>query len=221
MKPATVIAPLALVVALSGTAVAAGRTSGGAIRLGHRNSATKPTTFADKRGTALAVVAKHGKPPISVHGDTTEVPSLNASLLGGLTASTLAPQDLEITAPGTTTFTVPKGFTQMFVVLIGAGGGGGQGDPNEEVGSGGGAGGHLIVWMPVTSGSKWQVSVGQGSAGASAGHPATVGGDTALYPAVTGSRPLIGDAGGGAGGGDGTSVHKRYDGKPRRWGRRH
>jgi hypothetical protein len=166
MKPATVIAPLALVVALSGTAVAADNPTGGVIHLGHHNTATKSTTFADSKGTPLALTAKKGKGPLDVHGDTTKIGSLDGAELGGLSATSLRAQDLEFTKPGETTFTVPKGFTHMLVLLVGAGGGGGRGTSGGDVGTGGGEGGRLLVWVPAKAGTQWIASVSPGAAGA-------------------------------------------------------
>lgn len=157
-SPAQVIAPLAVVVALSGTAVAA---TGSGITLGRTNTSATTTSFDDSHGTPLRLVAKPGRPPLSVKGNATQVPSLNASLLGGLSARALSPQRLVLTRPGRTTVTVPKGFHHMLVLLVGGGGGGGVGDAS-EAGNGGGQGGTVDVWITAAPGSKWVVSVGGG-----------------------------------------------------------
>jgi peptidoglycan hydrolase-like protein with peptidoglycan-binding domain len=82
-SPAIVIATAALFVALSGTAYAA---TGGTFILGKPNTAASVSSLSNSAGTALSLSSKAGTPPLTV-GSTSQVPKLNASLLGGLPAS--------------------------------------------------------------------------------------------------------------------------------------
>jgi hypothetical protein len=66
-----------------GVAVAA---NGGSLILGHSNHATRTTTLKNSHGTALALVGKKSKPPLTVNSSK-QVKHLNASMLGGLTAA--------------------------------------------------------------------------------------------------------------------------------------
>jgi hypothetical protein len=80
------IGVLSLTVASMGIATAA---NGGSLVLGHANTATKTTTLKDKKGTPLALVGKKSKPPLTVNSSK-QVAHLNASLLGGQSATGLA-----------------------------------------------------------------------------------------------------------------------------------
>jgi hypothetical protein len=82
-SPATAIALVALVIAMSGSAYAA---TGGTFILGHSNKATSTTSLSNSKGTALALSSGHGKPPLTVNSGV-QVPNLNASELGGHHAS--------------------------------------------------------------------------------------------------------------------------------------
>ena len=82
-SPATAISIAALFVALSGTAYAA---TGGNFILGNPNSATSVTSLTNTAGTALGLNSKAGTAPLSV-GNSVLVPKLNASLVGGKSAS--------------------------------------------------------------------------------------------------------------------------------------
>jgi len=82
-SPATVLSVAALVVAMSGTAVAA---TGGTFILGRPNSATTLTSLSNSKGTALKLSSRSGTPPLTV-GSSVRVPNLNASELGGIPAS--------------------------------------------------------------------------------------------------------------------------------------
>jgi hypothetical protein len=82
-SPAMLVALTALVVAMSGTAVAA---TGGMFILGKANKATTVTSLSNSKGTALSLSSGAGKPPLTV-GSTDEVPQLNASLLDGQPAA--------------------------------------------------------------------------------------------------------------------------------------
>jgi hypothetical protein len=79
---ATVVAYLALVVAMSGTAVAA---TGGPFILGATNKARQPSVLVNPAGHPLTLKAKDGYPPLKVN-QTRQVPRLNADLVDGLHA---------------------------------------------------------------------------------------------------------------------------------------
>jgi hypothetical protein len=80
-SPAIAISLTALVVALSGTAYAAG---GKSLILGHKNTATATTSLKDAKGTPLALRAPAGKPPLSV-SNSKQIARLNATYLQGKT----------------------------------------------------------------------------------------------------------------------------------------
>jgi hypothetical protein len=82
-SPATAISVAALVVALSGTGYAA---TGGTFLLGRANKASAVSSLSNSNGTALRLSSKHGTPPLTV-SNSTRVPRLNASELGGLPAT--------------------------------------------------------------------------------------------------------------------------------------
>lgn len=84
---ATAIVIGVLAVSVSGVGIAAAG-NGGSLRLGHHNSATKTTKLSDSKGTPLSLKAGHGKPPLAVNSSK-QVKHLNASLLGGSSASSL------------------------------------------------------------------------------------------------------------------------------------
>jgi hypothetical protein len=79
-SPATVISVIALLFAMSGTAVAA---TGGDFILGKSNTAASITSLSNAKGTALSLSAASTKPPLTV-SNSVQVPNLNASELGGL-----------------------------------------------------------------------------------------------------------------------------------------
>jgi hypothetical protein len=80
---ATVISLIALVFAMSGTAVAA---TGGNFILGKSNTATSTTSLTNSKGTALKLSSSATTPPLAV-SNSVQVPNLNASQLGGQPAS--------------------------------------------------------------------------------------------------------------------------------------
>jgi hypothetical protein len=80
---ATVVAYLALFVALSGTAVAA---TGGNFRLGMFNRAGETTVLQSKTGSALSLRSEPGVPPLRVNGEA-KVKRLNADQLDSLDSS--------------------------------------------------------------------------------------------------------------------------------------
>ncbi len=82
-SPATIISVIALLFAMSGTAVAA---TGGDFLLGKSNTATSITSLSNTKGTALSLSSASTKPPLTV-SNSVQVPNLNASELGGLAPS--------------------------------------------------------------------------------------------------------------------------------------
>ena len=74
-----VISIIALVFAMSGTAVAA---TGGNFILGKSNTATNVSRLTNSKGTALSLSAAPTSPPLRV-SNTKEVPNLNTNYLGG------------------------------------------------------------------------------------------------------------------------------------------
>ena len=109
------------------------------------------------------------------------------------------------TTTGSTTWTVPSGFTTFWIICIGAGGGSGGARAQDDDGcdgsaSGGGGGGGMSQWSyNLTAGNSYSVTVGTGgnggtSSGGSVGGPGGGGGSTI----VSGSGVSI-TAGGGGG----------------------
>jgi hypothetical protein len=82
-SPATAISLVALVFAMSGTAVAA---TGGDFILGKANTASSVSSLTNTKGTALSLSASATAPPLKV-SNSVQVPKLNASELGGIPAS--------------------------------------------------------------------------------------------------------------------------------------
>lgn len=83
----TLVAYLALFFALSGTAIAA---TGGNFLLGKTNSAGTTSQLKNTgTGAALGLTAKAGTPALSVNGNKTRIPALNADLIDGVHASGL------------------------------------------------------------------------------------------------------------------------------------
>ncbi|MGH3306102.1 MAG: hypothetical protein ACRDOX_00325 [Nocardioides sp.] len=82
---ATVVAYLALFIALSGTAVAA---TGGNLRLGMFNSAGETTVLKSNEGAPLALRSEPGVPPLRVNAEA-KVTRLNADQLDSLDSSEL------------------------------------------------------------------------------------------------------------------------------------
>lgn len=86
-SPAMLVALTALVVAMSGTAVAA---TGGDFILGKANKAASVTALSNTKGTALALSSAEGKPPLTV-SSSSRILKLNASLLDGHRAAAFLP----------------------------------------------------------------------------------------------------------------------------------
>ena len=103
---------------------------------------------------------------------------------------------LELTTPGTHSFTVPKGVSKLTAYIFGAGGGGGGCSTNEYYGGGGGgAGAFMLASIDVTQDEVLSLTVGAGGfgpAGANNGQPGGMSGITI--------RGLQYQAGGGGGG---------------------
>lgn len=98
----TVVAYVALVMAMSGTAVAA---TGGTFLLGRSNTAGGPTTLTNTgAGAALALKAHTSTTPALIVNTKALVPNLNANLVGGRTASDLRSLALVRLNANTTTF---------------------------------------------------------------------------------------------------------------------
>lgn len=76
-----------MIFAVGGLGVAAAA-NGGSLALGKHNHATKMTTLANSKGTALALKAGKGKPALSVNTKA-EVKRLNAAEVDGSTAAQL------------------------------------------------------------------------------------------------------------------------------------
>ena len=81
--PATAISLIALLFAMSGTAVAA---TGGDFILGKANTASSVSSLTNTKGTALSLSSTPTTPPLTV-SNSVQVPKLNASELGGTPAS--------------------------------------------------------------------------------------------------------------------------------------
>jgi hypothetical protein len=80
---ATVVAYLALFVAMSGSAYAA---TGGTFSLGTVNKASHISTMKNPQGTPLSLIASASRPPLVVNRST-KVSRLNADLIDGLDSS--------------------------------------------------------------------------------------------------------------------------------------
>jgi hypothetical protein len=195
ISPAAVVGTTALVIALSGTAVAA---TGGGFVLGHINKTTSNTVINNSKGTALVLAAKKGIAPFGVNGNKVKVPSLNADELDGLDSTQLQRRvsgqcgSTAISAisstgsvtcmtshhlfftSGTATFTVPAGITQIQLLARGGGGSGGSSGTTANLGRGGGGGqgGASTTLVSVTAGQLYTVVVGAGGAA-----PTTAGAD--------------------------------------------
>jgi hypothetical protein len=195
---ATVVAYVALFVAMSGTAAAS---TGGNFLLGRSNSENRPAALQNtSRGEpALVLLTENNKAnPFSVGTNETKVPHLNSDLVDGLRTTTWSTR--EITSSGS--LIVPTGVRRMILEVRGAGGGGG-GAASGGNGSGGGQGGWERVLASVTPGAQYDVTVGQPGSGGSAGGRGSAGSDT--YVRLHGSAKDTAHATGGGGGNPGES----------------
>ena len=224
ISPAAVVATTALVVALSGTAVAA---TGGTFTLGHINKTTSNTVINNSKGTALVLAAKKGVAPFGVNGNKVKVPSLNADELDGLDSLALqrrvtgqcgatgisavsatgsvtceTAHHLYFTS-GTASFTVPAGVTQIEISARGGGGSGGDGGAATfGRGAGGGQGGVTTTLVSVTAGQLYTVNVGAGGAAPTAAAPDGLAGGrtTVIVNPSADATKFDAVANGGAGG---------------------
>ena len=78
---------LTAAIVLGGAGVASAA-NGGNFILGHSNTETLKSTLSNSNGTPLQLNASAGNPPLKVNSSV-QVPSLNASEVGGLSASKL------------------------------------------------------------------------------------------------------------------------------------
>jgi hypothetical protein len=225
VTPAALVGTTALVVALSGTAVAA---SGGTFTLGHINKTTSNTVINNSKGTALVLAAKKGIAPFGVNGNKVKVPSLNADLLDGIDSTGLQRRVSGqcgttgisgVSATGSVTcmtshhlyftggiasFTIPAGVTKIEVLARGAGGSGGSSGTAAGLGrgSGGGQGGLTQTLVTVSAGQTYAVSVGAGGAAPTAAvtDGAAGGRSTVILNPSADATKFVAVASGGAGG---------------------
>src|SRR3990167_1995468 len=133
------------------------------------------------------------------------------SLLLLLPQAAFAAGSQTYSTPGTYTFTVPFGVTQLKVVAVGGGGGGGSGGGGWGSGGGGGCGGGVAGGaISVTPGQVGPLYVGYGGAGGNGADQCTYAGD----PYCGGVRNALDD--GGSGGDSGIAG---IVGKGGGWGR--
>jgi hypothetical protein len=191
----SVIGALAIVVALSGTAIAA---TGGQLLLGAENAATKTTTISNAHGVPLILHGRRSKPPFTVGGDTTRVPSLDAAQLDGTSPGRLIGKLTVFAKPGIFKLRVPAGVHHALIVMIGGGGGGGDG--TDGPGGGGASGNYSQNLVPVTPGVTLSIDVAVGGEAGTNGSP----GDSGGFSQVVLSPTTFGDYV-GASGGDGAS----------------
>jgi hypothetical protein len=114
---------------------------------------------------------------------------------GATTATAASPllSGMTATNPGSTTYTVPAGVSQLEVLVVAGGGGGGPSGSYHGGGGGGGGGGVIHSIISVSPGSTHTVVVGSG------GSPGSKGGDSKFGTSLT----AIGGGYGGAGSGGG------------------
>lgn len=117
------------------------------------------------------------------------------------------------TSPGSYTFTVPSGVTQISVKAWGAGGGGSNESGNgSDGGNGAGGGGFAGGILTVTPGQIVSITVGSGGTGATdnqgddglAGQSSIVSYSSSTITATGGGAGIIGNSAGGIGGAGGT-----------------
>jgi hypothetical protein len=218
---ATVVAYVALAVAMSGTAFAA---TGGTFTLGHANTAGQTTALNNTgTGAALALSSRSGTPALAV-SDRAKVVRLNADLLDGLDSSALQRRVAgtcpsisgirSVTIRGgvlcadhayrvvtsSTSVAVPAGVTHALVEVRGAGGGGSVA-ANGANGGGGGQGGGELALLTVAPGSRLLINVGVGGAGGTSGVLSGSGGSgmaTTVIRESNGALLAKADGGGGA-----------------------
>lgn len=107
------------------------------------------------------------------------------------------------------TFTVPADSSSITVTVVGGGGGGGYADNTGFSGGGGGAGGFAQGPIAVTPGQTFNVIVGQGGIGGSAGAGSGQDGGTTSFGnamSATGGKGGLGNVGYASGGEGGEGV---------------
>src|SRR4051812_44386378 len=183
----TVVAYLALTLAMSGTAYAA---TGGTFILGQTNKANRPSKLVNtKSGPALTLRSQPGSAPLSVSKNRKRVANLNADLLDGVHASALQRRVTgtcagsaitSVKAKGTVTCSTPNSTVYWAVVIAdGTLARGSTGVSSSKVGTG-----TYNVLFPVdVSGCAYTATVGTAVSGS---HPA----------AQTSVAPLNGDPNG-------------------------
>jgi hypothetical protein len=109
------VAALAGVLGVLGIATTAGAKNGSSVKLGEKNTATKPTTIESKKGPALQARTTSGKDPIGVRGAATAEKGVGvqgAALSGK--GKTIGIQGLTASAVGTAgQFVAEKGGTAI------------------------------------------------------------------------------------------------------------
>ncbi len=112
---ATVVAYLALFMAMSGTAVAA---TGGTFILGRSNSADRVSTVTNSTGPALSLRSPSGQPPLQVNRKV-RITNLNADLLDGRDSTGFARIGTTTTG-GRTTLSNPDGVPLRLTAKAGS-----------------------------------------------------------------------------------------------------
>ncbi|MCH8550815.1 MAG: DUF2341 domain-containing protein [Natronospirillum sp.] len=125
------------------------------------------------------------------------------SLLALMPVTTLyAQQQSDVfDVPGSHTFTVPAGVSQITVEVWGGGGKGGNTQGNNRAGGGGGAGGYAAGTVAVVPGDEFQLEVGSGGQEGSRDGESSAFGDDLLV--ALGGEGLVTEAGGAQPGGTG------------------
>jgi hypothetical protein len=105
----TVVAYVALTIAMSGSAYAA---TGGSFLLGKSNQADRPSAIVNTgTGPALTMRSQPGSPPFSVANNTRRVTGLNADLVDGVHASALQRRVTGTCAAGSAVTAITAGGT--------------------------------------------------------------------------------------------------------------
>lgn len=171
----------------SGTTAPANRSSGTNLATGAGNSIALTTTNVNGYNTgALSANTNYAFAIfsyITINGTTYWCTTSRTAT--GKTASYVG---VKGTLSGSGKFTVPTGWRQMQVYLVGGGGGGGTTNSR-----GGGGGGYVtLATINVTPGTQYSYTVGSGGAGATSQNTAGSGGGTTTF----GSYSAAGGGGG-------------------------
>ena len=99
------------------------------------------------------------------------------------TAATLA----TFTSVGTTSWTAPSSVYNVEVLVVAGGGGGGGNNAGGQTPQGGGGGGGVIyrTFYPVTPGTAYTVTVGDGGAGGTSGSNPGTNGSNSVFDTLT------------------------------------